>query len=1400
MTPFEIDGNIPVQETVQQQQVRARLRHVNDANNEVETGNMDSIQVRDTSNRHNVEQNLKEAARDSTEMAKETCAATAEGGADPMAALYGMGMVNPRRARFDQMKAQTVQDVVYTFARALRNNLVPSPAHTPTAAVMDLIKTEMPAIISDTTASYLHPLVHGILNEPQYIQFSPSDGLTTRFEQDLVRMVGNQSVENLLKQVIGRAIDNGSIPTIQDRATFERKLQAAKRKYESEQTENSPELDYQGERYINMLLQDELSKNVRDAARAQELFRNMSDPTRFNTYYERLVGEHGGDATEASRDVHKLLMYLVHRIYAPVVNANSRKNFNELVQEATIGQGFYQLNPESVFRTLTTRMNRLIEQVGVIDDRFKGEYMQFGADEIIGWSDNEDGGGYMHNGKQVRKSTLSNEMVHAHGFRDFLEGFKIGIEAEHDLIAAGVNWNYLVMTGKTEQNTTFYQQAQQYASQTLKSNRLDELYKLPYNELVHGAKTVLSSYLKKSFAEERFRKRPDLFYSLFSEHDPIQYAALVDMIKSYVVTGQEDGEDIPEWAIRRAILHARTHLSLVNQELLGLASYAHPYIVSGNRPSYLTPALANLEVLRTYSPSEQWQTWDALARGVAFLPKANRQWRKRKWYPKIIKTQGERVFRRSDVLGNMARIGNYYYEDTAEQNITDVNPLGIGGVEVMNGWRMKYAARSWIQDMLLTTGNEDSLSLAHSTDLAEGWKRFENIGVSTLKWYRDELLFGPSNSFLSQDSAAHAKYEAHWKDFFTFLYDRYFADGIGKNCVNFSFVDGQGIEHTYSGAQITSAEQFWRQVIEPVVNRAPRPGRGESIDSSEKRNQKERQSILKDIVDQALMVMSVERLPVDFIMLEDPLRSQNGITFMQELQQRFIITPFQSNPHQNARERDIFSAALNDIIYVQSRARVQANKAITASIKGQKQDQRRRIAAGEAVPESVTTYGHNHADLTSTRSTIAISDIQSQNPNKPSGYYIDADIIREYLSKKYDRLVATEKITREEADVKISKALEVYGEIMDRLAKKPMKHAIERHVETVSVNSDNFFKATHGFQEVPFEEAMIREEMELRGLIPRFPHADYFRSKEYKRKVAKFKPIYAQELKEKFAKERANMKNRFAWAGNEFLSSRASLSPNDTAYPFLQFTAAGDNVVERTLQQIQTQEELKAYLSSSEFVSQMKSIVRNEEGADENMLKSVIKIRNMLKDWYGSDIFDGKALEIVENVINALRIDSDVETPVVGQFRAAKYRRIFEAGEASHELSLYDAVVKTGPRVNFDMDERAAFLERFLVKAQFPKLTPEGGRVWEAYKRNPDDMTLLERMVAPVADFFLGRKEGDIIRNKSKELSAIGAQDRNFSALKDRLLAEGPSIILLIAIALLLFVIYKSAKESFESK
>lgn len=1223
--------------------------------------------------------------------------------------------------------------------------------------------------------------------------------------------------------------------------------------------------DYYREKYIKKLkdskYEDELRKASVDMVTLdtvpsgaleripKDLYKKISDDLLKNVP-PNILEEVQRDTT---MELHQMFQFLVHRIFSDVIEKAGHGEWKTMVQEAK--QGW--INPDNVFKRVLSKLSALGNKTPLFDkNTVKENFYQLGIEKVTTAEAAEvelpDGTKEIKYFAPNTVEILTSDLEKVDGFKEFFERFNTAMSAEEEFLEVGVNSVFLMHHGAHD--GSFFENFAKYGEK-LSNQLLDELYRLPNADIIHALRMAQSSQYKRDLARNRWQVRPNMFSGLFHHADSGQHHVLLNMIRSNLTpeippdtTPEEKkrliGNARPEWAIRRALIHARMHMALVSVEFHALAGYAHPPLKDKLDASYMDsdPVFANLETFRTWFEAKKWATSELQRYGMAFYPAPNRKWSHDIWLPDDVKADGKKAWIDSNEIGSLSLYQRSYVRPDTPLNISELNPMGVNGVERMSGWGLKYPYISWIEQLIDFPTSRENFHLKHQgknergeivqdyRDFEIGWKSLENLGIEILNNYKENFLFGYNDKFMKLEGNGKVKAEKHYEVFFKFLYDRYFKTGVGKESLGISFRDyrQQGLpEVSFQYSQFNSSKDFWEKVVEPILNRPDVYGEGEKKSFGEARNQKERMGLLKHVVEQALGVIMFERLPMEMTYTEDPLISQNGMTLIEEIARDFERVNSPGTDHHDKHPDDgkmttyEFEHALADLENVQAMARLETIRLMKETTKNQRRE------PFKDTDDKPNTFGKTVKDIYNLRSNIVFSKKAQESQDgqpalSPTGYVIDEHIIKDLLTASYERrwdsksdshlqpdldhfhpdlsqLPADASDEQKNQEVErqkqqetlrqrnevikshVNNAVSIYKAIRKKMATKPLESFGEKYVHDKNVYDlvDNDWAAR-----------AIKYEKERGDL------EEYEKTPEI---LEERKARIREGLRRDFDENRRNsMKTRLAWSSEHLLDPKMPIPINDMAYNFVYFSSTGSKLVQRRLAQIaDTQEYYKNYIMG-EYDSDMKKYYRKEDFSV--LLKNIIGVRSKAKAWVTDDVYNGIATFILENSINVMRIRSDAENAFVEfQYRMEHKSR---AG--------ISPVATEGTEFPLRRQDRSHLRIDFAHDGQTPKRAKDEDKVYKVVENVRRTKITnftgtfgttginVGEAIASVADMLLGEDEAGIIRDEIAETSTDAGRLRDFSSIFHILTREGPTIIVLLLAALMVLSVVQGYRASEE--
>ncbi len=881
--------------------------------------------------------------------------------------------------------ANNVVRAIAEFAEAARQGIVIPPSHQPSKAVFDILIEQIQGEITPKTASYIWPLVNGLMNEENYIEFSKPNEDPTQLELDLEEMIigsENDPNEYFVQNIFSEAIERNQIPELTVDIFRERMkdIKNRKRKKIQERSRNDKNPSI-AEQEFERTFGDERDPEQREA---MELYRAIksTSPEDFFVYYRSKIDEIIDESREkgitlstekagkkVTEQIHKTLLYMVNTIYATTLAKAPKVDFKATAN--SLGVGF--VNPNNVFNeAVSGKLSRLASNMksykGSVDldfytyERKTTEY-------------------YNEKTKRIEEATVPTANLEKVNVQKFSESLREITEIELGALEYQYNFSLLIQNPPKDQG--IFQTIAGYAKQNLKTETIDNLYILPYNEVIQAAVMGLEPMYERLFSKYDWKKSTALQTELFEQLQPAEKKTL-DQLHAYFKG------NVPSWAITRAFYHARLMSFGKEFKYQLLSSYADPLITDIGDQTYLGESpFASNSVYDIMEGAKRWgEGTDPYILGLPTMP-----WNKHigDFHPLELQEEGQRRWKESFTYGDMAYYDNEIFRDKDGKPIISLtNFTKMGGVDAYGGWRVKFAYLHWLNDIVDIRSKDLDLTTNDNQVFVKGWKSVENIGVNVLKNF--------SESFVLKGVEEGKKIEANeskYKDFFKFLYRRYFKEGIGKAM--------------YEG--VNNDEVYWNKI------------RSELFASKEVTPAMQKEILNKHIYN-AMSVILFERMPTEFVFMERRRSSQNGVTLQQELLEEFVGTEQtagkwkEGNEDQNSIITKKWDVAFDDIIYVQQAARMD-------SIEKMKQLQ--------SESENSDKLGILYGDL--------------QNDHSEVNYAINEQVIEQKLREKHSEELKNSSTTPErkrEIEGQIKRAKELYKAMYEKMKLKPKEGELEK--------------------------------------------------------------------------------------------------------------------------------------------------------------------------------------------------------------------------------------------------------------------------------------------------------------------------------------------------------------------
>jgi hypothetical protein len=832
--------------------------------------------------------------------------------------------------------------------------------------ITSIAKNLKPQQVTENTAPYLHKLMKGLLDGT--VKDVPT--LKTRWER-VRRQLG------ILDPTMAVAVRDSLVEVAEKQGVSKKE---ALTKYFQTQREADLQQDTRAmkennnDKAIVALLEADPDAQELDCV---HLYESLSRAQEFEGYYAELHRRKMADfdkgktipadadakaayenernrfaAEQATRQIHRALIYMVNKFYQPVLVAAPDQDFKKTVSE--FGD-FYTPSPDQMYKQLFRKITGISSRGAAMIKDTEEKYMAFRQERIT----------YYDPDQRVEITTTTpSKQLEMCNFNDFTRQLRKIVDTEQGLIAYGFDFRYATSSGGDPEKG-FFAAIAKYAKENLRSGDIDEVNTMEYSELVQAAKLQMEPRYKMAFAKMGWKKSENLFREIFETSSRIDKEIRKTFIDAYGGTGPGK---YSETIIDRCLFHARTELFGMNFMLHLMASYADPRLEKNGRPTYAGEEFAGASVFNASYDAIRWDVDDLYNNGELYLPLD------RKELPNDI---SEAVEKGRDEFSASFQFGYGAFEESPPAIAEIANICKTGGVDAQGGWRLRLAYDNWLDDMLTDkTGNREmNMADAREDLLAQGWKRVENVGVNILKNYMESYLFTGKHTAALKDPAQGPQVRAKYESFFGFLHDRYFTgDSVGT-----AYMDGKS-KNAYVADMMKLLES----------------GNADG---------------LKAATYNAMSVALFERTPIEFISMEKPRLTQNGVTLLSEVQDAFITAP--SDSPQNIEQKKQFDDTVSDLIYVQQRARMDSVQEMEAL-------RREKNAQGDR---------HNlYGDYGALRSEIL------KDKNGVGGYVVNEMFIENMLNDRYKDMPPAERAQR------VKRSLDVYRKIKERVVEAPKKN------------------------------------------------------------------------------------------------------------------------------------------------------------------------------------------------------------------------------------------------------------------------------------------------------------------------------------------------------------------------
>ena len=1296
--------------------------------------------------------------------------------------------------------AKVVEKSIAKVIKAHELGLLTLPSHPPTRRVFENLVNQLRVETNPTIASFAQPLIDRLLRETDYVQISPGDGLNTSFEKDLIAMIsikGNDRFSEILLHVLTAS----GIPGITGDQIRNKLILATQNRIEEINSQRPGERRQEDEFVLNLLRNEN-----EGGAEAMAFFESLQSPKKAHEHYKIVMGKKIKELRdtdpslsldvakeEAARFISKKyqehIMHIVVKIYSTVLPASEHAPFDKAVQERSGSSMFYTAN--SYFNALNIKILGLEYSLsdhsdfdahgagsghgghGHTDDPLADlPYYQIGKQEQNHFVFDVDPktGVRSEKARLVHKIVPTSTLETTH-FKHFIGNLHLTADSVRSWVEISHNTNFLHKSGGDSSKSMIEQKAG-YAHHMLPAYLIDQLYRLPFGEFIGAVRNNLNAYMRREMSFHFWKRDASLNARLFDHKDQIETEILKDLIESF-----RGDKKIPEWMIEPAIFFARTHLSMISLQPESIAGYGSaPVDLEGN-PQFQDEYLKRLEIYRTDFNAEKWRSSDGTKKGGAFLPMVNRIGVHDKWHIDTLDEEGREIYKNElQERGNMAYQGRHYFDAETPLQMQEINYFGYGGLEEQRGWRYSDGWRYWVSDMigpLKGTGRDLLLNRPDKRDMEFGWKRLENMGVTVLRSYAEELLFkGTGGVKMGVDSEGRPRVaqEAQYKNLFRYLYVRYFSQGVGKEGIEFVVPDENNQDVVVHMSSISTPEEFWDQVVKKILYKKALKANDEDEKATDAREQREKVEMLSNIVHNALTVNGFDHSPTDFIYIENPSYSQNGRTLMSVLMDKYITTPADTDEHkrQNEREYNRFKQGIKDIELVQLTVMKEVAEEVQVTIDKQ-------TVKDREIQRNI--WGSDLSKLASDKSEI----------REGKGYIVDRNAIWDVLIEKYlpewkDRTIHLTPAQVAIMNSKVNYALDIYDTLVATVVKQPKEKEYELE-PTLSSARIKIDMREAGYSDDDLEDAVL---------------------------IANFTKKRKEEMKKIYAQARVGpnklIKSRLMWSGKEIMIGgaygNACFIFDDTIYQALSMSSCSTDTVFRTVMAVHnTQGNLKSAMDDpgkEGFLSVVSKAYRESE--TDGILDVAGAVRKSHKE-ESDDVGDLVAARIIERAFRLLRIDSRIDGKPLAIANWKMQRK---------PMSIMSKIVKEsgGELGEYAMGkaERYYLIKQALHKSLSPKQPKnDEGKVYDRLRSRKEAWGHVipyfgvGEMLGGVADVFLGPYWGKLVRNECKEATGDGMRQREVASLM-RLAGHeiGQKLPLIFIVIMIMFIIkgYKGAEEA----
>lgn len=746
--------------------------------------------------------------------------------------------------------------------------------------------------------------------------------------------------------------------------------------------------------------------------KTQAFYQALKEPSLFQQYFQiernRIITENYPHLTyQQLNDVQKKAVNIqtsqhlaqktravIYQIYKQALTRRKDEEFDR----ATSGGGIYNPDPHQKFEFF---VDGILEGLANgIQSSQGGEYWSPQRKTVTVYDDER--GAYRTDEMiDIEHSKVKSE--------DFIQYLINTARSEQSRLRYGYNLEYLQMNGQYDPKEGVFKSVGNYAGR-ITSADLDEVFSGDSHDMVQRILNTFEHRNEFMYLRQDWKKNPLLLSEYYDSMTRLEKEAIRDIKARY---GNRE-----EWEINRAIFNAKLVMYGMLYKQFHHVSYADPMTTEeggstarGDVPASPFDPAVIAKRFANFGGGPSESAWKSALRGVDWLP-MNKYFHKH--YDHNIAKDFRKRWLASHEQGQAA-----YYKDGKDITLDEWketklyidigNITGAGGWDKLSGWRIFYAYRHLLTDTRLRDAAGNAVAYINEKDAVRSdappevfvhmWKLLENTGLDVLENFNGKFIHGTAKksevaaynaevkklqeqgldmTHLSEESKKFVQKKERILTLYGFLYDRYFTTEAGRPFI--AVKDG----NNNLTNRVISRNEYLTQIKEMF--------------ESEKYYNYEREGKLKEWANKALSVAFFERMPMKFLTLEKPRKTQNGLTLYSELAKDFAG---EADP----ARKDVFDKAVDDLLFVEIEVRMRSMKTMS-----------------EWREAGRNLYG---ADINSLRSDL--------------NYIVDDAAIENILrtSLPIVRNEQNQSLTQAEINERIQNARTVYQNLRSKLSVKP---------------------------------------------------------------------------------------------------------------------------------------------------------------------------------------------------------------------------------------------------------------------------------------------------------------------------------------------------------------------------